>query len=36
MSLDNSIPEYERSKLAVSEYPVSDKFTKVNKGGIFM
>ena len=29
MSLDNTISEYERSKLAVWDYPVSDKYTKV-------
>ena len=29
MSLDNTITEYERSKLAVWDYPVSDKYTKV-------
>ena len=31
MSLDNTISEYERSKLAVWDYPVSDKFTKVSE-----
>ena len=30
MSLDPSITEIERSKLAVWEYPVSDAFTKVS------
>ena len=29
MSLDNTITEFERSKLAVWDYPVSDKYTKV-------
>ena len=29
MSLDNSLSEFERSKLAVWDYPVSDKYTKV-------
>ena len=29
MSLDNTISEFERSKLAVWDYPVSDKYTKV-------
>jgi len=29
MSLDNTITEYERSKLAVWDYPVSDKYTKM-------
>ena len=29
MSLDNSIPDFDRSKLAVWDYPVSDKFIKV-------
>lgn len=29
MSLDNTISEYERSKLAVWDYPVSDKYTKI-------
>ena len=31
MSLDNTISEYERSKLAVWDYPVSDKYTKVER-----
>ena len=30
MSLDPSITEIERSKLAVWEYPVSDAYTKVS------
>jgi len=29
MSLDNTISEYERSKLAVWDYPVSDRYTKI-------
>ena len=29
MTLDNSISEYERAKLAVWDYPVSDKYTKM-------
>lgn len=29
MSLDNTISEYERAKLAVWDYPVSDKYTKI-------
>ena len=29
MSLNDSTDEYERSKLAVWDYPVSDKYTKV-------
>ena len=29
MSLDDSLTELERSKLAVWDYPVSDKYTKV-------
>ena len=29
MSLDESTDEYERSKLAVWDYPVSDKYTKI-------
>ena len=32
MSLDNTISEYERSKLAVWDYPVSDRYTKVMTG----
>ena len=28
-SLDDTIPEHERSQLAVWEYPVSDKYTKM-------
>ena len=32
MSLDNTISEYERSKLAVWDYPVSDKYTKIWAG----
>ena len=31
MSLDNTISEYERAKLAVWDYPVSDKYTKIWK-----
>ena len=29
MSLDNTISEYDRAKLAVWDYPVSDKYTKM-------
>ena len=29
MSFDKSISEYERSMLAVWDYPVSDKYTKI-------
>ena len=29
MSLDNKVSEYNRSKLAVWHYPVSDRYTKV-------
>ncbi|XP_065556621.1 ionotropic receptor 25a-like isoform X2 [Artemia franciscana] len=29
LSLDDNIPEFERSKLAVWDYPVSDKYTKM-------
>ena len=29
MSLDNTISEFERAKLAVWDYPVSDKYTKI-------
>ena len=32
LSLDDSISEYERSKLAVWDYPVTDKYTKMWKG----
>ena len=36
MTLENNITEYERAKLAVWDYPVSDKYTKIwqniNKG----
>ena len=31
MSLNDSLSELERSKLAVWDYPVSDKYTKVSK-----
>ena len=31
MSLDDTLSELERSKLAVWDYPVSDKYTKVIK-----
>ena len=30
MSADNSITEWERSKIAVWDYPIMDRFTKVN------
>ena len=29
LSLDDTISEYERSKLAVWDYPVTDKYTKI-------
>ena len=29
MSADNSITEWERSKIAVWDYPIMDRFTKV-------
>jgi hypothetical protein len=31
MSLNDSLSELERSKLAVWDYPVSDKYTKVQR-----
>ena len=32
LSLNDDLTEYERSQLAVWEYPVSDKYTKMWKG----
>ena len=32
MSLDDSVSEYERAKLAVWDYPVTDKYTKIWDG----
>ena len=34
LSLDDSISEYERAKLAVWDYPVTDKYTKIWDGMI--
>ena len=31
MTIDKAISEYERAKLAVWDYPVSDKYTKIWK-----
>ena len=32
MSLDDTVSEYERAKLAVWDYPVTDKYTKIWDG----